>query len=46
MSKQTLFTVLSSIFTCVLVLIVIDWFLIMFCYQKGWILPWMITNLK
>jgi hypothetical protein len=27
-------------------LIVVDWFLIMFCYQKGWLLPWIITSVK
>jgi hypothetical protein len=46
MRRQTFFTVLNSILTCVVVWIVVEWFLIMFCYQKGWLLPWIITSVK
>ena len=46
MRKETFYTVLNTILTMILVWVAVEWFLITFCYQKGWLLQWIITNVK
>ena len=41
--KGAIITVLNTILTCAVLWIVVEWFLIMFCYQKGWLLPWLVS---